>query len=91
MTATKLPLVGYVWYCGDDWCGCTQAKISRRTRNKAGYPNLQLVWEGEFYTDHEQGATTELNRTAQAMRRKCHDLYEQIEWPWVCGKKLGDA
>jgi len=74
------PLVGYIWYCGDDWCGCAEPRIAlRHPRGFAG----TTIWTGTFQTDHEYRlAQTELNQTAQAMRRRCHDLYERVEWPW---------
>jgi hypothetical protein len=75
---------GYVWWCGDEWCDCTQAQIERVVPNP-NWPGTVLrtvIWSGTFYSGGEAGATTELNRVAGLMRRRCHDLYAQIWWPW---------
>lgn len=71
---------GRVWWCEDEWCDCTQAKIERI--EGAGPYVYTTLWEGEFHTDGETGARTELNREAQRLRRHHHDLYRMISWPW---------
>jgi hypothetical protein len=80
-------LWGYVWWCGDEWCDCSQAKIVWRDRPRWRFGDqkpldVRTVWQGEFHTDGEPGATTELNRIARRLRRHQHDLYARIEWPW---------
>lgn len=70
-----------VWWCGDEWCDCTQALIvwqSERTRPQ----QTKRVWESVFRSDGEPGATTDLNRVAKLLRKRQHDLYARIEWPW---------
>ncbi len=66
-----------MWWCGDYDCDCTEARIVAID----GYERT-LVWEGEFRSEGEPGATTELNRVAQLLRRHHHDVYRRISWPW---------
>lgn len=71
-------LVGYVWWCGDDYCDCHQAVIEWE-----GW-HCERVWAGKFRTDGGWAeCNRDLNRTAQWMRRHHHDLYQAIRWPWV--------
>lgn len=52
--AARDELVAAIWYCGDDYCDCTQPVIERITPNhRAGYPWIRRdrVWEGRFLTD----------------------------------------
>ena len=79
----RKPLLGFVWWCGDEWCDCYQPQIAMR--NLPRYPGGigVVVWGGTFRTGGQwREANNELNRTAQTMRRKCHALYQQVEWPW---------
>jgi hypothetical protein len=58
-------LVAEVWWCGDDWCDCTQPQIVRITPNTdAGYPwvRREAVWEGEFLTGTWQYEPAERER-----------------------------
>lgn len=87
-------LDGYVWWCGDDYCDCTQPQIMHRLQHPAGgYKDITKPWQGTFQTDGEgyndahewksaPSARTELNRMAQHLRRHHHDLYVRINWPW---------
>lgn len=58
-------LFAHVWWCGDEWCDCTQAQIERVGPNRTAGPPFVIresVWEGEFYTDGEQGAEADLQQ-----------------------------
>jgi hypothetical protein len=82
---TRMRIEAYVWYCGDDWCNCSEAVLEEITPNpRVGLPWIERrrLWEGEFRTDGEQGATTDLNREAARLRRHHNALFHQIEWPW---------
>jgi hypothetical protein len=55
-------LEAQMWWCGDDYCDCTQPVIERITPNhQAGYPwvHRERVWEGEFLTSTEQYSAEE--------------------------------
>ena len=77
-------LIAFVWYCGDDWCGCSEAQIRHIVKRNAsgGIHTSRTLWSGKFRSDHEFGATTDLNREAARLRRKHHDLRRRIFWPW---------
>ena len=52
----KTWVVASVWYCGDEYCNCTQPQIEIvRPNLKASYPWIQRerIWEGTFRTDGE--------------------------------------
>lgn len=79
----KLPdLRAYVWDCGDPHCECSQAII------EAVYPHPVLafairpetIWAGEFHTDGEPGARTELFRLHQAMTIGWPAAAQAIVW-----------
>ena len=90
-------LVGYVWYCGDEWCDCSEPRINSYKPGDFNGPlmlNPKRVWSGTFQTDGDgwrdanqykdaPSSTTELNRMAQHLRRHHHDLYARIRWPWA--------
>ena len=89
MAEHKGPLirtVGEVWYCGDDWCGCTQAQITEIYRNlkpPPGAPQAVVrvtVWEGEFRTDHEPGAEADLRARRDELRLADPDAAARIKW-----------
>ena len=75
-------LVAYVWRCGDDWCGCSQACIDAQYANASDQRFIwsERLWEGEFYTDHEPGAQDELDAIETAMRDA---------WPEVAAQLFG--
>lgn len=84
----------HVWWCGDDVCDCTQARIEGATRRGPGGSPWyeETLWTGTFrsgwpceYDESERaegGPTTELNREARRLRKRHHALYRRIEWPW---------
>ena len=77
-------LVGHVWYCGDDYCNCSQANITMRRKNEHGFYNPHTIWEGKFYSDGDgwSKTSTELNRMAAHLRKRHNEFYHRIQWPW---------
>jgi hypothetical protein len=79
-------ITGEVWYCGDDWCGCSQAQIVEHYANlkpPPGAPNavvLIATWQGTFYSDHEPGAESELAAKRVQLRATDPALEARIEW-----------
>lgn len=68
-------LLGYIWWCGDEYCNCLQARIERRTRRTdARWFAVEDVWEGTFFTDGEgyAQARAELNREIKRRHGKVH-------------------
>lgn len=60
----------YVWDCGDEMCGCSQARITAIHRNKTfvtpnsthrGYVYIDL-WSGEWHSEGEPGAADDLQQ-----------------------------
>jgi len=44
------------WYCGDDYCGCSQMQIHQMMPIDPEWPlrrQWKLLWEGQFHTEHE--------------------------------------
>jgi hypothetical protein len=85
MAEHKGPLlrtIAEVWSCGDDYCGCTQAQIVELYDNlKApGWVVRVPIWLGTFRTDHEPGATAELEARRNALAFSDPEWHEQIEW-----------
>lgn len=79
-------LYAYVWWCGDEYCDCTQAQIVHIIeRNQyGGWRESRVIWNGTYATegDWEVAPNTELNREARRLRKHHHDLYRRISWPW---------
>jgi hypothetical protein len=76
-------IIARVWWCGDDWCDCTQAQITARFCNIV-VPNavvLHTLWRGEFHTDGEQGAVAELDAKRAEMEAVEPQLARRITWP----------
>lgn len=74
--------VGYIWECGDDECGCTEATVVSYYENKTD-PRWRVPineWTGEFYTDHESGADAELAAYRRALRESDPEREVAIEW-----------
>jgi hypothetical protein len=90
LTAPDGELIAEVWWCGDDYCDCTQARIVHVVRNRHGgrYESTAL-WHGTYATegDWDTPPTTELNREARRLRKHHHDLYRRISWPWDRNKE----
>lgn len=85
-------LRGQVWWCGDDYCDCTEPKVEHGTFD-GRFWRWSQQWAGTFQTDGEGQnepnewkdapmSSTELNRMAQHLRRHHHDLYSRVAWPW---------
>lgn len=82
-------LVATVWWCGDEYCDCTQAQIQHwvRNQNDTRFVPGTTLWWGTFHTDgtgwvDDLSSTTELNREARRLRKKHNELFHRIEWPW---------
>lgn len=75
-------VIGKVWYCGDDYCDCTQAEIVERYENKTapGWIVPVCIWQGEFHTDGEPGANEELAAKREELRKTDPDLAARIKW-----------
>ncbi len=57
-------VTGYVWYCGDDVCDCTQPVIERLSPNMgAGFPwiHRDRLWEGTFCSGADGQETRDQN------------------------------
>jgi hypothetical protein len=80
---------GYIWWCGDEYCDCSEGCIVFLRRNEHGFYNLHTLWSGKFYTDGEGWAETkaELNHMAQHLRRHHNEFYHRIQWPWTNKEK----
>ena len=67
-------IVASMWYCGDDYCDCTQPVIERITPNHAaGYPWIrrETLWSGTFLTDTWQRPEERQQQFAE-IREACH-------------------
>jgi hypothetical protein len=74
--------VGMVWECGDE-CGCTQAVVFDDFANKVAGPRFRIpvrVWEGDFHTDHEDGADAELAAYRRDLAMSDPAREAAIEW-----------
>lgn len=75
-----------VWYCGDEWCNCTQAQIVARFRNlfDSRWIVPRLLWEGEFYTDGRfAAAEDELTAKQADLEATEPEMASRIIWPEV--------
>ena len=82
-------LHAYVWWCGDEDCDCTQARIVHVIERfpGGGWKRSSIVWEGEYHVygwedEDEVAPTTELNREAKRLRKHHNELFHRISWPW---------
>ena len=77
-------MFAYVWWCGDDYCDCSQAKILTYTeRNGPAFRGPHTtIWEGEYHSEGEGNPNNELNRIAAHLRRHHNAFYHRIVWPW---------
>jgi hypothetical protein len=85
LAAHKGPLlrtVGEVWWCGDDYCDCTQAQIVEIYRNKVVQPGVVriAIWQGAFFTEGEPGAYEELQAKRAKMKGADPGAEAEIEW-----------
>ncbi len=78
-------LTAYVWYCGDDECGCSQPHIDALYRNPSDRRWIvrETLWEGSFRTDHEPGGEDELLILQAAMATFWPTAERSIAWGWV--------
>ncbi len=71
----KPRIVAEIWWCGDDYCDCTEPMIVRITPNlKAGYPwiHREVLWSGEFLTETGGYSPEEIReRQYEPLRREC--------------------
>lgn len=73
---------GYVWECGDDECGCTQAMVVDYFQNKV-LPRARVpinAWSGEFHTEHEPGADADLAEYRRTLKEADPEREAAIEW-----------
>lgn len=80
-------LHAHIWWCGDDWCDCTQARIVHIIQRSpgGGWMNTRTVWEGQYHVggwEYEVAPNTELNREAKRLRKHHNELFHRISWPW---------
>jgi PAS domain-containing protein len=75
------------WWCGDEECDCTQARIVTWNEQLAadlGWPRerLQLreVWRGPFHTDGHGDAFAELELARQYLELVAPTLLARIQW-----------
>ena len=80
-----IAIVGYVWDCGDDVCNCTQATIEALWKNAdaPGWLVREYVWQGEFHTDGESGASEELMEVRSAMALFWPEAEAKVAWGWM--------
>lgn len=74
--------VGMIWECGDDTCGCEQARVIAYYQNKV-VPRARVPvceWEGNFFTDHESGADDELAAHRRELAKTDPAREAAIEW-----------
>lgn len=71
-----------VWWCGDNWCDCTQAQITARFRNATDYTGHWIVpitlWQGEFHSEGESGT---LAAKRAEVERDEPEMAVRIIWP----------
>ena len=79
-------LAAEVWYCGDDYCGCSSAQIVTwadqgplRHRWPGARFGLRAVWRGPFHTEHESGAVDDLALAREYLGLVAPDLLRRIE------------
>lgn len=77
-------IIAEVWWCGDEWCNCTQAQIVARFRNlfDSRWIVPVRIWSGEFYTDGDvSGATDELSAKQAEVLSTEPEMAARITWP----------
>lgn len=75
-------IIGHVWWCGDDDCDCTEARITARFRNLADARWIvpRTLWQGEFHTDGESGASDELIAKRAHLEATEPEIAARITW-----------
>ena len=78
-------LRGFVWWCGDDYCDCTQATIEADDGLNPIYRcwrlNIRSLWQGEFHTNGEGGAHGDLGLIRLYLTEREPELAARIHWP----------
>lgn len=74
-------LVGRVWYCGDDYCDCSEPVIEAVFDNSrvTGVVRVAL-WVGDFRTDGDEGAMDDLLAVKTEIERADPPFARRIEW-----------
>jgi hypothetical protein len=77
-----IDIVGQVWWCGDDWCDCSQAQIVARFSNiiDPRFLVLRTLWQGEFHTDGETGAGEELSAKRSELQDAEPAIAARVRW-----------
>lgn len=78
-----LRTIAQVWYCEDEVCGCYSAEVYDVFVNLVMPRGVVFknVWEGEFYTDHEERkADNDLIRYRQQLKKSDPELEARIIW-----------
>ena len=89
MSDNDKPFVAYLWECGDDFCGCSQAVIQRHhpacrhpsdswgTAHRITGPYL---WEGDFDTDHSLKPYDQITEVYRVMVEAWPEVADQVIW-----------
>jgi hypothetical protein len=59
--------VARVWWCGDDYCDCTQAEVVDITPTHGRFVRTERVAAGTFFTDGEGYPHTHVERDHLAL------------------------
>jgi hypothetical protein len=82
-----LRTVGKTWYCDDDHCNCSEARIVEVYENKvtkhSPSPSVIRVgiWTGPYHVDGEPGAHEDLARKRLDLLANDPELAAKIKWP----------
>lgn len=71
-------IVASIWWCGDEWCDCTQPVIERITPNReVGYPWIrrETLWSGKFLSCTSEHTEEERDRLQhEPLREECRRI-----------------
>lgn len=79
-----------VWWCGDNWCDCTQAQIvavyPAPNSARISSEDRDLLWEGRFqsggpWADDEPTSDVELENLRDQMRLWWPEAEAALTWP----------
>lgn len=79
-------LTGFVWWCHDEHCDCTQATIEQRRPNPRfrGWWDLADLWQGEFLSEGQHGASlVELRRMSELIKAERPAAWGRVRWVLV--------
>lgn len=74
---------GHLWWCGDYVCDCVKAEIEVRRPHPryGGWAVVDVIWEGEFYSDHQYApAKAELRRMSELIKAERPAAWRRIAW-----------